>query len=113
MCFLPPRRLQPVDLVAIHANDIMGRPCSVQPCKTYLEESGIGCGPVLIGASASAAFSAAAVSGTPENVRHLVPQARCVQPYVAVHIHTVISNCNYSDIKIQVWQLQPYKDKTK
>ena len=53
------------EVVAIHANDITGRPCSVQPCNTDLEESDIGCGPVSIGASAG---GAATVSGKPENV---------------------------------------------
>ena len=59
------------EVVAIHANDITGRPLSVQPCNMDLEESGIGCDPVSIGTSAGAADGAAAVSGTPENVLHL------------------------------------------
>ena len=40
------------EVVAIHANDITGRPHSVRPCNTDLKERDIWRGPVLIGASA-------------------------------------------------------------
>ena len=53
------------EVVAIHANDITGRPHSMRPCNSDLKESDIGCGPVSIGASAG---GAATVSGKPENV---------------------------------------------
>ena len=96
------------EVVAIHANDITGRPCSVRPCNTNLEESNIGCGPVLIDASDGAAVGVTAVSGTTEKVRHLSHiREGAYKPYTVVHVGMAISNY------ILVWQLQQYKDKTK
>ena len=70
------------EVAEIHTNDITGRPLS-----------NIGCGPVSIGASAGAAGGAAAVSGTPDNVQHLLYVRKGVyKPYSAVRAGMAISN---------------------
>ena len=89
----PHRTLEPVrKKVAIHANDITGRPRSVRPCNTDLEESNIGCGPVSIGASAPLVRKAPLV------------RTNCTKPYV--RLRTAVSD---TGMAIPVWRLQPCK----